>query len=529
MEAHWPPLVRALTEPARYPHPVEDVMVVETHISYVLLTGAFAYKVKKPLDLGFLDFSSLAKRRHACEEELRINRRTAPDLYLAVWPVTGSPEGPVLNGAGEAFEYVVRMVQFDPRNRADRCLERAELGPEAMRGLGQRVAELHEGAATPPAAADYGSFSQVRAAQEDNLEQLRAELGRLAVSGERFEALARWVTDFLEHHAELFADRRREERVREGHGDLHLANLVMRDGELIPFDAIEFDPALRFIDVMADVGFAWMDLLARERRDLATHFLNAYLERTGDYPGARLLPFYTVYRALVRAKVAVLQAAGVEADEPESASALRDRAERYFRLAEEAARPGGGMLLIARGVTGVGKSRLSGPVLAELGGIRIRSDVERKRLAGLAATSSGAAGVGEGIYGEAMSDRTYDRLLALARPVVAAGFPAFLDASFLSADRRRAARQLAMELGAPFAILALEASEERIRHWIRERARAADNPSDADEAVLDSQLAWQEPLDPVEESLAVRVDTSGEPDIAGIARALVRTARVPRA
>ena len=523
MEAHWPPLVRALTDPARYPHPVDAVTVVETHISYVLLTGAYAYKIKKALDLGFLDFSTLARRRWACAEELRINARTAPDLYLAVWPVTGTAEEPVLNGDGEAIEYVVRMRQFDPEQRADRCLERGELGADHMRGLGERVAELHEGAAAPDS--DYGSFERVRADQEANLAQLRAELGALAIDAERFEALARWVADFLDHHRDLIAGRCDQGRVREGHGDLHLANMVLRDGELVPFDAIEFDPGLRFVDCMADVAFAWMDLLARERRDLGTHFLNAYLERTGDYPGVRLLPLYTVYRALVRAKVAALQAG--EADDAGQARALREQAARYIHLAEDNARSDSGLLVIARGVTGVGKSLVSEPVLAELGGIRVRSDVERKRLAGLAAEESGAAAVGAGIYSEERSARTYDRLLALARPLLAAGFPVLLDATYLKVDRRRAARALAAELAIPFAILALEAPEADIRRWIRERAEAGGNPSDADETVLASQLAHQDPLADDEAPLAVRVNTAEEQDFANIANDLVRTARVP--
>ena len=527
MEAHWPPLVRALTDPDRYPHPVDEVVVLETHISYVLLTGEYAYKIKKPFDLGFLDFSTLHKRRRACEEELRINRRTAPDLYLGVWPITGTPEEPVLNGSGEAFEYAVRMVQFDPDLRADRCLERGELTPAIMRDFGQRVADFHQEAAEPPEGTDYGRFARIRADQKANLAELRKELDGLPITLERFDRLAEWVGNFLENHRGHFEARCREGWIREGHGDLHLSNLALRDGVLVPFDAIEFDPALRFTDVMADAAFAWMDLLSRERRDLATTFLNAYLERTGDYAGVRLLPFYTVYRALVRAKVAALQVAEAEADG--AAETLRRRADHYFRLAEDTANGDSAMLVVGRGVTGVGKSLVSEPVLAELGGIRIRSDVERKRLAGMEAEASGAAEVGAGIYSAEMSTRTYERLLALARPVLAAGLPVFLDATYLESERRRAARELAAELGVPFAILALEAPEADIRRWIRERAAESGNPSDADEAVLESQLSNQDPLTEAEEAITVRVDTSRELDFAAIASALRRTARVPQA
>ncbi len=526
MEEHWPPLVRALTEPYRYPHPVDEVTVVETHISYVLLTGEFAYKLKKPLDLGFLDFSTLPQRRHACEEEVRINRRTAPELYLGVWPVTGAPEDPVLKGEGEPFEYLVRMVQFDPDRAGDRCLERGQLEPEHLETLGDRVAALHQKAEIPPEGADYGTLEAIREEQEANLDQLQELIAVLGIEERRFQALADWVRASLADLGSVIEARRAQGLVRECHGDLHLGNLVLRDGTLVPFDAIEFDPALRFSDVMADVAFAWMDLKARGRRDLGVAFLNRYLERAGDYPGLRLLPFYTVYRALVRAKVSALQ---VEEEETAGGQArdLANRAAAYFELAEATASGESALLIIARGVTGVGKSTVSRPVLAELGGIRIRSDVERKRLVGLEPEESGSAEVGAGIYGEDLSDRTYQRLLELARPALRAGYPVLLDATFLEADRRQSARDLAAKVGVPFVILALEAPEATIRQWIRERAQGAADASDADESVLDHQLATEEPLTEEEEAFAVRIDTSCGPDPRELARHLADVVRVP--
>ncbi|HKJ87652.1 MAG TPA: AAA family ATPase, partial [Gammaproteobacteria bacterium] len=238
-----------------------------------------------------------------------------------------------------------------------------------------------------------------------------------------------------------------------------------------------------------------------------------------------LLPFYTVYRALVRAKVAALQAR--ERDDPGAARGLREEARRHFALAEDVAARDEAMLVIARGVTGVGKSLLSGPILARLGGVRIRSDVERKRLAGLEAGERSGSPVGGGIYSEDLSARTYWRLLELARPVLAAGFPVLLDATYLAAARRARARELARELRAPFAILALEAPEPLIRGWLRERAEAEGAVSEGDEAVLDHQLAVAEPLDAEEEALTVRVDTSREPDFDTLTATLRATARVP--
>ncbi|MFA9459293.1 AAA family ATPase [Thiohalorhabdus sp. Cl-TMA] len=525
MEPHWPPLIRALLDPSRYPHPVTSVEVVETHISYVLLTGDYAYKIKKPLDLGFLDFSTLDKRLQACREELRLNRRTAPELYLDVVPISGIPESPVLDGTGTPFEYAVRMVEFDPALQADRCLERGELDAGVMADLGARVAALHAGAEEPAADEEYGTWASVRSDQLENLEQLRAERESLGLDEARFEALAGWVTGFLEEHRARFEQRRAEGRIREGHGDLHLGNLAYIHGRLVPFDAIEFDPGLRRIDVMADVAFTWMDLRYRQRRDLGTAFLNAYLEASGDYSGVRLLPFYTVYRALVRTKVAALQAG--ESDDPERARALRDQAARYFALAESVSGDDESLLIMARGVTGVGKSLASAPVLARLGGVRIRSDVERKRLAGLGPDERSGSSVGGGIYTEDLSARTYQRLLDLARPALAAGFPVFLDATYLAARRRAEVRKLAAELGVPCVILALEAPEAVIRQWLRERAEEDGSVSEGDEAVLSDQLARQDPLEPEEEGAAVRVDTSTELDFDAIARALRGKARIP--
>ena len=275
---------------------------------------------------------------------------------------------------------------------------------------------------------------------------------------------------------------------------------------------------------MADVAFAWMDLLACDRRDLGVPFLNRYLERTGDYPGLRLLPLYTVYRALIRSKVAALRAAEEDGEARVEDARL---AAGYFELAERVAAGDEAMLIIARGVTGVGKSTVSEPVLARLGGIRIRSDVERKRLAGLAPEESGASDVGEGLYGAELTDRTYDRLVRLARPALLAGFPVLLDATFLEEGKRRLARELASELKAPFAILALEAPESTIREWIRERARSRETVSDADESVLEHQLREQDPLGPEEEGFAVRLDTSRGPDPDEVARRLEGVARPP--
>ena len=523
MTTQWPAMIRALQDPSRYSHSVAAVTVVETHISYVLLTGAYAYKVKKSVDLGFVDFSTLAKRRHACDEEVRINARTAPELYLGVVAITGSEAEPKLDGDGAPFEYAVQMRQFPDDARLDHVLEREELAPEHMDALARRVAELHREAAGPPADADYGTPAEVAATMRANFAELRAEGSELPVDPGRIDALERWFETFESAAAERLRQRSEGGGIRECHGDLHLANMALLSGDVVPFDAIEFDPELRFTDVMADVAFTVMDLDYRGRPDLGWRFLNRYLEGTGDYAGVAVLPFYKAYRALVRAKVEVLQARDAADPEPRRAAAAR-----FVALAEGYTQPGEPLLVITRGVTGVGKSLASGGVLPELGAVRIRSDVERKRLAGLDPEADAGAEVGGGLYAEGMSERTYARLLEQARPVLAAGIPVVLDATYLAAERRAAARNLAAELGVPFAILALEAPEAQIRAWLRERAEST-TVSDGDEAVLDHHLATAEPLDSRERGHTLRVDTRAALDFGAIAADLRETAAVPDA
>lgn len=524
MSAHWPPLVQALQDPARYDHPVQAVSVVETHISFVLLTGPYAYKIKKPVDLGFADFSTLEKRYHACTEEVRINVRTAPELYLGVLAVTGNENEPVLAGpeAEGAFEYVVKMRQFPAEARLDRVLRAGGLGPAHMDALARRVAALHREAAPPPAGSDYGTPADVVATMRENFDGLRAEGGALGVSRDRLEVLAEWFERFETQREGLLAARREQGFIRECHGDLHLANMALLEGEVVPFDAIEFNPDLRFTDVMADVAFTRMDLDFRDRPELGTRFLNTYLERTGDYPGVAVLPFYEAYRALVRAKVEALTAR--HADDP---AGHREAATHYVAQAEGYVQPGRPLLALTRGVTGVGKSLVSGGVTEELRGVRIRSDVERKRLAGLDPETAAGDEVGAGLYAEGMSERTYQRLLELARPVLAAGYPVILDATYLDAERRAEARDLAAEAGVPFGVLALEAPEETIRGWLRERAARGGGVSDGDERVLSAQLETRDPLTVDEQPFVLTVDTSETLRPAAVAQRLLDVVRVP--
>ncbi len=484
---------------------------METHISWVILTGDYAYKLKKPLNLGFLDFSTLERRHFFCEEELRLNRRLAPDLYLEVVPVTGSIEAPRLGGPGPVIEYAVKMRQFDDAQRLDRVLARGGLDAAQVDALARRVAAFHAG--LPPAAADsgFGGADNVAFYARQNFEQIRPRLA----AGADLDALARleaWTEGEFAVRREAFAARRRDGFVRECHGDLHLGNMVLIAGEPVVFDCIEFNPELRWIDVASEVAFAVMDLEDRGRPDLAGRFLNACLEAGGDYAGLAVLRFYLVYRALVRAKVAAIRLGQPELPEPERAAALAQCRE-YLALAlrfTALARP---WLAITRGLSGSGKTTLTLPAVEALGAVRIRSDVERKRLFGLAPGARTSSAPGEGIYSRAAGERTYARLAELAESVLRSGFSVIVDATFLERERREAFRALAGRCGAPFAILDFRAPDSALESRVAAREAAGRDASEAGVAVLRRQREAMEPLATDEQGVAIPVDTEA-PDAA---------------
>ncbi|HEX7272865.1 MAG TPA: AAA family ATPase [Casimicrobiaceae bacterium] len=464
---------------------------LETHISCVLLTGTHAYKIKKAIDFGFLDFTTLEARRRFCEEELRLNRRLAPTLYLQVVPITGSVDAPVVGGYGEPLEYAVKMREFPQDALATRVLARGELAPTDIDALAEKVAAFHAAIGVAGQETSFGAPGEVLRVARQNFAQLRPRLAT-AEEREELDALAAWTEREYAARYDAFLQRRKNGFIRECHGDLHLGNIARVDGVLTIFDCIEFNESMRWIDVMNEVAFTVMDLEDRKRADLAYRFLNAYLERTGDYAGLAVLPFYLAYRALVRAKIARLRAAQIEAGEPKRALLAEYRG--YVTLARGYAEPRRPALVITHGLAGCGKTTLSQAILEALRAVRIRSDVERKRMHGLAALERRPAGVEGGLYTAAATEETYAKLATLAREVLSAGLVAIVDATFLARRQRDRFRDLARELGVAFAIVSFQTREATLRARIARRAAASADASDADLAVLEHQLATQEPL-----------------------------------
>ncbi|EJL88502.1 hypothetical protein PMI15_00798 [Polaromonas sp. CF318] len=460
---------------------VAGARVIETHISWVLLGPELAWKIKKPVHLPFVDYASLQARRHFCEEEVRLNRRLAPSLYLGVTRITGTPNSPQLDGEGPVLEYAVRMRRFAPGALFCEKADAGELGAGDVDELAALLAGFHQNAPRADAASGFAGAPQRRQAALAALEGARPLMDDAAHA-----ALMAWLEAEAVVLTPLWTARLADGHVRECHGDLHLANVVRLEGGVAAFDGIEFEPALRWIDVLDDIAFVVMDLCAHQRRDLCFRFLNAWLDVTGDHAGLPALRFAVVYRALVRAQVEQLRSPGSQA------------ARRYLDTALAWTAPGNARLFITHGLPGSGKTFASQRIVEREGAIRLRSDVERKRLHGLAMLEDSRA-KGMDLYQADATERTYTHLFAVARTVLQAGYPVVLDAAFLRRAERDQAHALALALGVPFCIVDCEAPLDVLR--ARLLARRGD-ASEADATVLDRLRETAEPLSARERAYA---------------------------
>lgn len=499
----FPELIRNLRDPACYDHAAGPVHVIETHISWVLLTGEFAYKIKKPLNLGFLDFSSLNKRLHACCDEVQLNRRLAPALYLDVVPITGTPAAPRVNGIGETFEYAVKMRQFPPDATLDRLDSQGRMTAQQVEAIATILGRFHTDACARAASdSPWGSAERIWHPAAQNFAQIAPRLNDPA-DLEQLDALQRWSTAEHARLAPLMAARKRDGWVRECHGDLHLGNLAWVDDQLLVFDCLEFNPELRWIDIQSEIAFCYMDLLQRGHADWAWLFLNGWLEQTGDHAGLALLRYYAVYRALVRAKVAAIRSGQIAG--PERDAALAD-VRMLLQLASTLTRPLPVRLDITHGLAGSGKSTATRNLMQTPGAIRLRSDVERKRLAGLDAMARSACGVGQDLYAADATRRTYAHLAQLAENLLDAGWPVIVDATFTARWQRDLLRETAHSRNVAFHILDFPLPVATLRERVFQRSRKGNDASEAGLAVLQHQLDTEEPLAADEQVNIVRVE-----------------------
>ena len=504
-------LIDSLVTPAAFGHPAGAVELIETHISWIFLAGDYAYKVKKRIALDFLNFRDLEQHKFYCEEEIRLNQPWAPDIYLDVVPITIVDGQPYFGGDGTAIEFAVRMRRFDDGLRLDKQLEHSLLSVADMKELGGNIAARH--AAAP--VVDENQRDRIVALTKEFIWDNFTALDGFIDSAE-LDRLRQWTETELQSLESILYQRFDDGYVRDCHGDLHLANLVRLPDGITTFDCIEFNADLRHIDVTCDIAFLIMDLVARERHDLAAHFLNRYLECTGDYGGMRLLSLYFVYRGLVRAKVAVILCK--ERETEDATEADLSEAHRYCDMAKRQAAARTPVLIVMSGLSGSGKTWVSGQLMAAMPAIRIRSDVERKRIVGLRETEQSASGVGSGIYTGEVNRVVYQQLYDSGRMMLEAGHNVILDAAFLKVADRAMAISIAKDSGLPYVLVDVSASTNVLRNRIQQRSLHADDPSEAGLEVLDHQLATAEPLTDGEKSIVVSCNNVGELDIEAIVR-----------
>lgn len=493
-------LWEAMRNPAFYPHTTHNIQVIHTHISTIFLTGEFAYKIKKPVNFGFLDFSQLADRQHFCEEEIRLNRRLAPQIYLEVVPIVQIGNtyqlGSTATLGATVVEYAVKMRQFDPTQQLDKLLAADHLPIERMDEIATRLTQFHQQAELASTASAWGTPDSIFAPIQQNFVMLRQHLHDPTLTT-RLSVLEAWTQqEYSRCHANL-RQRRQNEHIRACHGDLHLGNIALIDGKITFFDGIEFNEALRWIDTASDAAFLLMDLEDRGKPAWANRLLNAWLSASGDYDALPVLNFYKVYRALVRAKVHALRLSQVQ-DDATRAECLQHCA-NYLNVADRYTHVRQPALLITHGLSGSGKSWGCRPLVEQWGYIQLRSDVERKRLTALPA---------DGIYNPAMNTRTYDRLAELATLALRHGYAVVVDATFLDVVQRQRFQTLAQQWHVAFFILHFICTPAQLQANITQRQHLGTDASDADIAVLQQQLTHYKPLQDNEPCVTVRCNES---------------------
>ena len=492
-----------------YPHPADPISLIETPISWVLLAGEFAYKIKRPVYYPFVDQRDLERRRHLCQEELRLNQRFAPQLYLEVCPIVAD-EGRVRvclgpPGKDKVVEYAVRMRRFDAAEELDRQLADGRIGTEALDAFGRALADIHATLPTVSVDSPFGQPGSVRELLLANLEQCATAAEML---GDRaaVEVLRTPLERGLAEAEPWMASRWASGRVRECHGDLHSRNIVVQAGRLVPFDCVEYEPAFRWIDVADEIAFLSSDLTAHGYSAHAHAFLAGYLERSGDYHACRIIRLYEAHRALVRAKVAALAAAQHSVDTEHVG--LRAEHERLIAHAAVVLGERRPRLVVMNGLSGAGKTWLARQLAPALGAVHLRSDVERKRRAGLSDFERSNSGLAAGLYAAEISERVYDDLAREAYDALVGGYTVIVDATLLRrADRRRFA-ELGARLRAPAYLVTCRAPVSVLRERLRARAAAAQDPSEADESVLDWQRQRLEAVAAGEPFTRVTVDSS---------------------
>lgn len=499
-------LIKNLLSSRAYNHPTLQLGLIETHVSWVILTGKYAYKIKKPVDFGFLDFSTLKKRKYFCEEELRLGQLFAPEIYLAVVPITGTIEQPKVNGdTGPILEYAIKMCEFSQDNLLSTLLKQGKLNTSLIDQLGQLIAEFHKKTPIAPKNSRFGLPHEVQTPTQQNFEQITPLLSN-SNDIAQIEKLEKWANEQFTIHQKLFEKRKRQGFIRDCHGDLHLANIILYHNKLVLFDRLEFNEDLRWTDVIADLAFLAMDLAGKKQPKLANQLINTYLQFTGDYEGLNLLAYYLSYRAVVRAKIALFRLNQKDLNDKEKLD-IRNDYYNFINLAEFYTRPKKPNLIIMHGLAGSGKSTIAKKIVIECGAIQISSDIIRKKLFSIPLFENSNSTPYGGIYTPESTEKTYNKLLSLAKISIKAGFTVIVDATFLLHSQRLMFYNLAELLKVPFYILHCRTNDLKIIQRINKRnVRNNNKISEANLTILEHQKELVEPLLNSEQQYTLVID-----------------------
>lgn len=499
-------LVESLSEPAAYPFPVGKVEVRHTHISVVFLAGPYAYKIKKPLDLGFLDFTTLEKRRQACLAEVRLNRRLAPAVYLEVVPVTQTVRGMKIEAEGEPVEWAVKMKRLPDEATLRQYLLRADIRGDTVQTLAHRLASFHAQADRGPHISAFGRFEVVARNARENFEQSRPQVGT-TITPAVFERLQTLTEQCLSRLHVLIEERAEQGVPCDTHGDLHLDHVYYfpeapAPDNLVIIDCIEFNERFRFADPVADMAFLVMDLLFHGRADLAQAFSEAYFRASRDEQGPKLLAFYTAYRAAVRGKVEGMELSQKDIPATERLAALtRAQAHWLLALSQLEAPDRRPCLVLLAGLPGTGKSSLAQGLRENANFHVVRSDTVRRELAGRSNGEHEPAAFGTGIYAPEWNQRTYQECLHRARSLLLEGQRVIVDATFPEERWRRAFLDEASSLAVPAVLLHCQCNSEVARERLQNRRG---DVSEADWSVYQKAAArWEQIGDPTHEKTRV--------------------------
>ncbi len=499
-EANLPELFQQMLLPDFYPHPVTmPIELIQTHASIVLLTGDFAYKFKKPVNFGFLDYSTVTNRQHFCEEEIRLNQRGARELYLAVLPISQQGTKYQFGNNGEVVDYAVKMVQFPQSALLSNMFESGQITTDDIAEMGQIVARFHAEAQTSEYISSFGTVAKIRQSIDDNYRQTEKYIGR-SQTQQQYSDTKAYTDWFLLEYEQLFLDRIDGGFIRECHGDLHLRNICRWHDKILLFDCIEFNESFRFVDTMYDIAFAVMDLEARGRKDLANRFLNTYVEQTGDWAGLQVLPMYLSRQAYVRAKVTSFLLDDVGISSLDRAAAAKTAGNYYHQAWAYTQRKQGRLILIS-GLSGSGKSTVGKQIAESLGGVQIRSDAVRKHLGGVPLLTKGE----DSLYSPEMTARTYQAVLSLGAKLATQGWTVILDAKYDRQSLRTPVIDLVQSQDIKLDIIHCTAPESILLDRLAQRSG---DIADATADLLASQQAAWEDFSPTETQYVTQIDTT---------------------